>query len=299
LVVGLLGGGAVVAKAMSNYEDAVKSLARAPVGCTTTLVFASASTFTVYVETKGQLSELPGNCGAATTAYSHPGDKLPKFSLTLVNNNGDEIEMPEATGASYDVAGYVGTQARSLKITEAGSYRLNVVSDDKDFAISIGKNPKDDYDLLTVIGGGLALAGLIFGVLFVLLGLRRRKPVPVIVDPRNPIGPLPDWPPSPYATAMPPTPPTFPGYGPQPPPPIQQPGPPIRLAEQPSSGGFAPPAFAPPPPPPPSGTMPSPPPVAGMPPAPPSVPQPDEDELSAPTLPDARWTIQEKPKDDG
>ena len=35
---GLLGGGAVAVKSMSNYEEAVKSLARAPVGCTTTLV---------------------------------------------------------------------------------------------------------------------------------------------------------------------------------------------------------------------------------------------------------------------
>src|SRR4051794_41459412 len=64
LLVGVLGGGAIIAKSMANYKEAVKSLARAPVGCTTTLVFYNADRFTVYIETNGKLGELSGDCDA-------------------------------------------------------------------------------------------------------------------------------------------------------------------------------------------------------------------------------------------
>jgi len=284
LLGGLIGGSVVVARGMSNYKDAVHSLARAPVGCTTTLVFDKADTFTVYIETKGKLGDLSGDCEASGAEYNHEGDKLPKVSLKLINSAGDEIDLPAATGASYDVDGYVGTQNRTLAISTAGTYRMDVESDDTDFAISIGKNPKDANDLMEVIGGGIALAGLIVGVLLMLLGLRRRKPAPAIIDARNPMGPLPGWPPGQYGATMPPAPPTIGGPTPQPPPPpptTQFPGqPPIRLPDRPGSGGsFAPPAFAPPQPPTPSG-----PPVG-------SAPTDDDD--------DGLWTIQEKPKDQG
>jgi len=284
LLGGLIGGGAVLAKGKSNYEDAVHSLARAPVGCTTTLVFDKADKFIVYIETKGKLAELSGDCNADSGPYNHEGDKLPKVSMKMLNSGGDEIQMPDATGASYDVDGYAGTQNRSLEITSAGTYRLDVESDDTDFAISIGKNPKDDNDLMMVIGGGIVLAGLIVGVLLILLGLRRRKPAPAILDARNPMGPLPGWSLTPYPTTMPPAPPTLgaPTQQPPPPPPptTQFPGqPPIRPPEQPAAGGFAPPAFAPPAPPTPAG-----PPLA----APPAGDPDDES---------GRWTIKEKPSD--
>jgi len=284
LLVGVLGGGAIIAKGMANYKEAVKSLARAPVGCTTTLVFDKADSFTVYIETKGKLGELSGDCDAKSKEYDHEGDKLPKVSLTLVNTAGEEVDMPQASGASYDVAGYVGTQTRSLEIFGPGTYRMDVTSDETDFAVSIGKKPKDDNDLMMIIGGGLALAGLIVGLLLMLLGLRRRTPAPVMTDGRHPMGPLPEWAPAPYASTMPPAPPTAPVRTPQPPPPPPTtafPGqPPIRLPDRPAAGGFAPPAFAPPQLPAPSG-----PPSA-------SNPADDEDEASA-------WTIQEKPSDKG
>jgi hypothetical protein len=282
---GLLGGGAIAAKAMSNYKDAVKSLARAPVGCTTTLVFDHASTFTVYVETKGKLGSLSGDCGANGTDYSHPGDKLPKVSMTLVDSNGDEVAMERGVSASYDTDGYVGTAVRSLKIDKPGTYRLDVESDDTDFAVAIGKKPKDDSETMTLIGGGVALGGMVLGLLFFLLGLRRRRPEPAIVDIRNPAAPLPGWPPGPYAQTVPPTPPTQPGFGPEPPPPplpptVQAPGqPPIRVPDQPPGTGFAPPSLAPPSPnlPPPAGEAPT---------HPPSTP------------PDRVWTLQDEPTDE-
>jgi hypothetical protein len=280
---GLLGGGAIAAKAMSNYKDAVKSLARAPVGCTTTLVFEHASTFTVYVESKGKLGSLSGDCEANGTDYNHPGDKLPKVSMTLVDSNGDEVAMQRGASASYDTDGYVGTAVRSVKIDKAGTYRLDVESDETDFAVAIGKKPKDDSETMTLIGGGVALGGMVLGLLFFLLGLRRRRPEPAIVDIRNPAAPLPGWPPGPYAQTVPPAPPTQPGFRPAPPPPlpptVQAPGqPPIRVPDQPPGTGFAPPSLAPPSPnlPPPAGEAPT----------------------HPPSTPDRVWTLQDEPNDE-
>ena len=79
LLGGVLGGGAMVAKSMSNYEESVKSLARAPVGCTTTLVFDKPATFTVYIETKGKLGQLGGDCESAGSEYTHPKAFQPKL----------------------------------------------------------------------------------------------------------------------------------------------------------------------------------------------------------------------------
>jgi hypothetical protein len=251
LLAGIFGGGAIVAKGMSNYEEAVKSLARAPVGCTTTLVFDKPATFTVYVETKGKLGDLSGDCEANGGSYTHPAAKLPKVSMTLVDGNGDEVDMQRGVTAEYDVSGYEGTAVRTMKIPEAGTYRLNVESDETDFAVAIGKNPKEDADLMLVIGGSIALGGLVLGLLFFLLGLRRRRPDPALAT----AGPLPTWPPGPYtgiAPAGPPGLPSHPGFRPETPPPpmtqpVQLPGqPPVRGPETPPGGAFAPPTFAPP-----------------------------------------------------
>jgi hypothetical protein len=259
LVAGLGGGVATVAKGMSNYKESVKSLARAPVGCTTTLVFDKPATFTIYAETKGKLGTLGGDCQANGSSYSHPGDKLPKVSMTLVNSSGDEVTLDRGVSASYDVDGYKGTGIRTMKIEQAGTYRLDVESDDTDFAVAIGKDPKKDSDRLLVIGGGVALGGLIFGLLFLLLGLRRRRPEMAMAtaDVRNPTGPPPGWPPGTYPglpSIAPPSPPPPGGsYQPVPgpvSPTLHLPGqPPIRLPDQPPGTGFAPPTFAPPTPP--------------------------------------------------
>ena len=269
LIVGVLGGGAMVAKSMSNYKSAVKSLARAPVGCTTTLVFDKPATFTIYIETKGKLGTIGGDCQANGASYDHPGAKLPKVVLTLVaSSTGKEIDQQRGTTASYNVAGYTGVGYRTVKITEAGNYRLNVESDESDFAVAIGKTPKEDSDLLKTIGGSVALGGLVLGLTFLLLGLRHRRPELATADAHvPPAGPITPWVASPYAPVPtgPPSPPKHPGYRGEPPPPPQPhvPGqPPIRLPEQPPGSGFAPPSVVPPPPPPPS-PVPPPPPSSG------------------------------------
>ena len=268
LIAGILGGGAMVAKSMSNYESAVKALARAPVGCTTTLVFDKPATFTIYLETKGKLGNLGGDCQANGASYGHTGDKLPKVSLTfVVGSSGKQIDLRRGATASYNVSGYVGVGYRTVEITEAGNYRLDVESDQSDFAVSIGKNPKEDSDLLKTIGGSVALGGFVLGLTFLLLGLRHRRPEPATAGAHiPPAGPITPWAPSPYAPAPtgPPAPPQHPGWRVEPPPPPQPyvvpSAPPIRYPDQRPGAGFAPPSVAPPPSP---SVPPPPPPSAG------------------------------------
>ena len=278
LIGGVLGGVAMVAKSMSNYKSAVKSLARAPVGCTTTLVFDKPATFTIYIETKGKLGSLGGDCSANGASYQHSGNKLPKVSLTLVvSSSGTEVDLQRGTTASYNAGGYVGSGYRTVKIADAGNYRLNVESDESDFAVSIGKNPKEDSDLLKTIGGSVALGGLVLGLTFLLLGLRHRRAEFATADHVPPAGPITPWSPSPYAPMPtgPPSPPRHPGYRVEPPPPPQPYGvpgqPPIRYPEQPPGTGFAPPTVTPPPPPPPAAVPPPPPSSGGW-----SVPEDDD-----------------------
>jgi hypothetical protein len=274
LLGGLVGGGAILNKATSNYEAAVKALARAPVGCNTTLVFDKPATFTVYVETKGKLGKLSGDCKANGSDYNRTSATPPKVSMTLVDSGGTEIDMQRGVTASYDIGGYVGTGLRTMKIGKAGTYLLNVESDDSDFVIAIGKNPRSDRELLKTIGGAVALGGVVLGLSFLLVGLRRRRPKAGLADIGTPTAPLPGWATGPYAGTPPPAPPTQPGFRPAPPsapqptrPPEQ---PPIRTPGPWPGTGFAPPTVGPPPPPPPPSSAPPyvPPPPAGPPPAP-------------------------------
>jgi hypothetical protein len=240
LVAGFLGGGALVAKSTSNYEDSVKSLARAPVGCTTTLVFDKLGTFTVYVETKGKVSDLSGDCEGNGASYEHSGDRLPRVTLSLVDANGDEVDLKRGASGTYDAAGFKGSAIRTVTIEDAGTYRLDVESADTDFAVALGKDPKKDSDLLKTVGGAVALGGLVVGLLLFLVGLRRRPALPASAAPM--------WTPSPYGSSTS-SPERHPGYRVEPPPIVAPPGPPpMRLPDAPPSGGFAPPSVAPPPP---------------------------------------------------
>jgi hypothetical protein len=293
LVGGVVGGGFAVLQSKSNYESEVKSLARAPVGCTTTLVFDKPAEFVVYIETKGKISDLSGDCQGNGSSYDRSNGQPPKISLTLLDADNAVVDFSRASSASYDAAGFIGTQVRTLKITNAGTYHLDVESPDKDFAIAIGKNPQADRKTLRMIGAAIVLAGVVLGLLCLLLGLRRRPPALASGRPGSPMGPLPGWTPGPYAGGPPTAPPTHPGYRPtQPPMTIPGQPPSVPLGQSPSSV-FAPPTVIPSAPTvsnlPTMPSIPTEPPVSTMPTAPTMPPVPTmptiPTEPSVPTMP--------------
>ena len=58
LVLGVVGAVALWLMAGKRYDDAVGSLAPAPIGCDTTLVFDRAGIYTFFVETAGSVGEM-------------------------------------------------------------------------------------------------------------------------------------------------------------------------------------------------------------------------------------------------
>ncbi len=175
LLGGVGGGLALLASAGSAYEDAVKNLARAPIGCTTTLEFDAAATYYVYVETTGTIGDVRGSCENTDTDYETDADADPDLTLTVTNEDGDEVDVDDDDSKDYDAGGFVGHSVGTVEIEDAGDYTISVESDDEDFAISIGKDPKEAAGPAGVIGLALAVVGGLLGIVLIILGLRKKS----------------------------------------------------------------------------------------------------------------------------
>jgi hypothetical protein len=211
LLAGIGGGVALYATSGSTYESAVKDMARAPLGCTTTLDFSKAGTFNFFVETTGNTADIGGDCAANGDSYDRDATDLPTVDLVLTDADDNQIDLDRNDGITYDAAGFVGSSVRSVRIDEPGSYRLQVSSDDENFAIAVGKDPQQDADDQKNLGIGLAALGLIVGGGLTLLGLRRKRP-PSAAPPGGPtwgqqvpMQQAPGWPPQ-QAAPQPPQP---------------------------------------------------------------------------------------------
>jgi hypothetical protein len=214
----------------SRYSHAVQDLAPAPVGCETTLEFDEAGTYTFFLETKGRVGDIEGDCASIDREYEYTGDALPRVSLTLVDPEGREIDLDRVDGPSYDRAGRVGQAVRQARVEESGTYVLEVEANDPDVVVRVGKDPRQGVMPLRVGGVVLALAGVVAIVLGLVLG---RTPA----APSSGPGPTPYWQPSggpppvapPYAH-QPTTPPFAPG---RPPGPVFGPGSPAPTGQEP------------------------------------------------------------------
>ena len=168
----------------AQYADAVANLQRAPAGCETDFEFTGVGKFTFYVETKGRIGELRGDCAGADQNYSRKaGAKLPQVSLSLIDASGAEVALERSTTGGYDVDGYVGTAKRTVELGEPGKYTLSVTSDETDFVISVGRDPQDDHDQQQLLGVAGGIAGMVLGGIMAGAGLRRRRFVPPVPPP--------------------------------------------------------------------------------------------------------------------
>lgn len=215
-----------------RFDDNVAGFARAPVGCDTTLDFDRSGEFILYVETTGKFDELVGECDADTRYARGASDDL-RPDLTLVDPNGDVVELDEGTGTDYKISGFVGSSYRLVQIDTPGDHVLTVEAvDGPAFAIAVGHGPNDGVALLRWGAIITAIIGLIVSGVLLVLGSKRS---PAMATPQDP------WTPQP--AAFPSSPPGFPvpppttgergpaGFGPLPPSLPAAPPPP------PSSGG--------------------------------------------------------------
>ncbi len=256
LIVGVGVGVVLFLSSSSHYDDAVKGLQRAPIGCDTEFKFTGTGTFYFYAETKGKIGELRGDCENINSSYDHASSTVPSVDLTLVDGNGDDVKLSRSTSASYDTAGFKGQAIRSLQLDAPGDYTLSVSSDATDFAIAVGRDPKSDADSSRNIAIAVLAAGVVLGALFIILGLRR-KPAPAGAPgtayptaggygtpPGSPVFTNPGQAPPPGGAAGPPTAPQYPPaqYPPTQYPPTQYPqsppvGPPGQYPPAPGQPG--------------------------------------------------------------
>ncbi len=172
LVVGVIGAIVLWVASSKRYDDAVADLAPAPVGCDTQLDFEQTGTYTFFVETAGSVGEIDGDCETDDRDYEFDGDETPRVELTLVDDDGDEVDLDRADGPSYDRGGSRGTAVRTAEIDATGEYVLRVSGEVDDVMVRVGQDPSSGV-LAMRVGAGLLLAlGLVLGVVGLVLGRR-------------------------------------------------------------------------------------------------------------------------------
>ena len=213
--------------AASTKEETVKKFARAPVGCTTTLEFEKAATFTLFIETKGTVDRRrrrlrrqrrQSTTAPTTTCRSVTLDPRRRATTSPVDLT-DEQPPTRTTPATSRAR----PSSRSTSPTP-GTYRLTVTSDDTDFAIAIGGDPEADSSTMLAIGGAVGAGRPArWGGCWWCWGCGARADQPRSRQPAPPSAPA--WPPQQPAT---------PSYhaarrrrtnAPSPPPPYQPPAP--------------------------------------------------------------------------
>ncbi len=216
VVGGVVGAALLYLMSGSADDEAAKKLARAPVGCTTTLQFDRTGTFLFFVETKGSVGDVGGDCPVTDDSYDSTGSN-PDVTLTLVDRDDSDVTIDDSTGVSYDAAGFVGSSIQSVQIDEPGTYRLTVDSPDDEFVISVGTDPNEAADSMKTLAMVVLGVGVVLGAGLLLLGKRRRGAAPAPAVPAA-WQPQPTWQPQAEVQPQPAT-PMWPPQAPQPTPP--------------------------------------------------------------------------------
>ena len=175
---------------LKREADNVASLARVPVGCSTTLDFERSGEFVVFVETTGRIEQLAGDCAAALV-YDRPAadaaviDRL-SATMSMVDPDGVAVDIDASPGEHYDRDGFVGTAAWTVDVATPGVHVLTIAPIGGDsFAVAIGRPADDGVAAWRWGAGAAALAALAFGVPLLALGGRRNDPA----EPMPRVGP--------------------------------------------------------------------------------------------------------------
>ena len=124
IVLGVVGAVALWLIAGKRYDDAVGSLAPAPIGCDTTLVFDRTGTYTFFVETKGSVGEIDGDCDNDDRSYDLDSADVPDVELTLLDEDGQEINLDRVDGPTMTGPASVGAGFPHGRHRDRGIVRL-------------------------------------------------------------------------------------------------------------------------------------------------------------------------------
>ena len=242
-LIGIVVGVVLWFVAEARYNDGVESLARAAVGCDTTLDFSSAGEYLVFVETAGILPEVRGDCGASG-AFDLGDVSPPTVEVTIADPDGADIALlTRIDRESYDRAGFLGESIGQIQVTTAGDHVVRVETASPDtFAIAIGEDPAGGVGAFRLVAALATVIGLAVGLIVALTRRTTRVPPSAVQQP-----PPADWsvwqappaagPPTAVPPRGPPVAPGAPAWSPSP----SQPAPP---AQYPSAPPPSPPSAA-------------------------------------------------------
>jgi hypothetical protein len=221
LVVGLVAGGALLFAASGQVESAVDGLARAPVGCETTLTFTGTGNFWIYVETRGEASAGGEGSCALPPSWDVSSADAPEVELTLTDSDGGGVALEPGDSLDYDVGSAEGTSVATFELSAPGDYLLRVRSAETGFAVAVGRDPNDAGTVLAVAGVAVAGVAVLVALVLAVKGIRRTAPRTVVAapgavwQPGPPDGAAANVPPPPVWTPAPPSaPPPPPSGGP-------------------------------------------------------------------------------------
>lgn len=230
LAAGAAGAIALWLAADKRFDDAIEKLAPAPVGCDTTLDFDKAGTFFIFAETMGEVGEVDGDCENDEQSYNGENTDL---DLVMFDRDEAEMDLDRDRSVDYDNGSSEGVSLYTVEIPQRGEYVLRVEGADSEVVARVGPDPNDGVGILRTGALISGVAGLVLGLLLIVLGARRRRePVPAGPDdggdtwsPQQPpgFGPPTSPPTGPPTSAYPPAgtqpaPGSDPGRPPMPPP---------------------------------------------------------------------------------
>ena len=200
-LVGLALGGVLWLMANARADNGVDVLARAPVGCDTTLDFDRVGEYLVFVETSGQFDDVPGDCNGPSGSFDIA--EQPDVAVVLFDPDGEQIDIDEAMGITYDRLGRRGEQIGAITVSTAGDHVLRVEAG-SDVNVAVGGDPGQWVSVIRLSAVLVAIIGLIGGGALLLRATRPPEPESVDAEPWRPAGgPWPQQPPG--APAPPPT----------------------------------------------------------------------------------------------
>lgn len=191
VVVGLAVAIALWMAGGSRRTDAVASLARAPIGCDTTLDFSEAGEYLVFVESKGTFADVRGDCDAS--GDYELGSSRPAIDITVLDPDGRQLDLADRSGTvSYSTSEYVGRSVLALEVDEPGDHVMRVESAGAaEFAVAVGRDPNSGVALLRGAAVAVGLLGLVVGLLLAIVAGRKRQPAGPHWTPAQPQG---SWP---------------------------------------------------------------------------------------------------------
>lgn len=167
LFAGVIGAAVLFVSSNGREGDAVKSFARAPVGCTTTLEFTETGTFFVFEETDGVLDVPSGDCQPTSEAGA-------AFNVEMTGPSG-AIETRRDDSLDYQAEGFTGSSVWRVTIDQPGEYQVVVVGDAVGTVAAIGRDPSDGVRQLRLGALAVGVGGVVLGVLLLLISRRRSK----------------------------------------------------------------------------------------------------------------------------